>query len=99
MPTSTPTNTPVVSNATPTPVRPSVSFTGFIPVTGGEHHAIAAGIAHTCAITPEGGVQCWGNNDFGQLGDGTNKGSNVPVNVVGMEGGTTIGRRQPYSAS
>jgi alpha-tubulin suppressor-like RCC1 family protein len=35
-------------------------------------------------------VQCWGNNDFGQLGDGTNIGSNVPVDVVGMEGGTTI---------
>jgi alpha-tubulin suppressor-like RCC1 family protein len=59
-------------------------------VTGGEVHAIAAGIAHTCAITPEGGVQCWGNNDFGQLGDGTNLGSNVPVDVIGMEGGTTI---------
>lgn len=53
-------------------------------------HAIAAGIAHTCAITPEGGVQCWGNNNFGQLGDGSNVSSNVPVNVVGLEGGTTI---------
>lgn len=73
-----------------TPVRPSVSFTGFVPVTGGEVHAIAAGIAHTCAITPEGGVQCWGNNDFGQLGNGTNTGSNVPVDVVGIGGGTTI---------
>jgi alpha-tubulin suppressor-like RCC1 family protein len=57
---------------------------------GGETHAIAAGIAHTCAITPEGGVKCWGNNKFGQLGDGTNTGSNVPVNVVGLQGGTTI---------
>jgi len=59
-------------------------------VTGGEPHAIAAGIAHTCAITPEGGVQCWGNNEFGQLGDGTNKSSNVRVNVVGVQGGTNI---------
>ena len=67
-----------------------MSFTGFIPVTGGEAHAIAAGIAHTCAITPEGGVQCWGNNDFGQLGDGTNTASNVPVDVLGIGGGSTI---------
>jgi len=59
-------------------------------VTGGETHAIAAGIAHTCAITPEGGVQCWGNNDFGQLGNGTNSGSNIRVNVSGLAGGTTI---------
>jgi alpha-tubulin suppressor-like RCC1 family protein len=60
-------------------------------VTGGEEtHAIAAGIAHTCAITPQGGVQCWGNNDFGQLGDGTNTASNVRVDVVGLQGGTSI---------
>ena len=59
-------------------------------MTGGETHAIAAGIAHTCAITPEGGVQCWGNNDFGQLGNGTNSGSNIRVNVSGLAGGTTI---------
>ena len=59
-------------------------------MTGGKAHAITAGIAHTCAITPEGGVQCWGNNDYGQLGDGTNKGSNVPVNVLGIGGGKTI---------
>jgi alpha-tubulin suppressor-like RCC1 family protein len=67
-----------------------IPFAGIVPVTGGETHAIAAGIAHTCAITPEGGVQCWGNNDFGQLGDGTNTASNIPVDVVGLEGGTTI---------
>jgi alpha-tubulin suppressor-like RCC1 family protein len=59
-------------------------------VTGGKSHAIAAGIAHTCSITPEGGVQCWGNNTYGQLGDGTNKASNIPVKVAGISGGTTI---------
>jgi alpha-tubulin suppressor-like RCC1 family protein len=35
-------------------------------------------------------VQCWGNNEFGQLGNGTNKSSNIRVDVVGAEGGTTI---------
>lgn len=59
-------------------------------MTGGETHAIAAGIAHTCAITPEGGVECWGNNLYGQLGDGTNTASNVPVTVLGIGGGKTI---------
>jgi hypothetical protein len=51
---------------------------------------ITAGIAHTCAITTEFGVQCWGDNAFGQLGDGTNRRSTVPVNVLGLDGGLMI---------
>jgi alpha-tubulin suppressor-like RCC1 family protein len=45
---------------------------------------IALGWAHTCAVTAAGGVKCWGRNDSGQLGDGTNLDSIVPLSIVGL---------------
>lgn len=41
---------------------------------------------HTCAVTSSGGVRCWGNNDFGQLGDGVASRYPLPVGVLGFEG-------------
>lgn len=42
---------------------------------------VAAGLEHTVALATDGTVYAWGNNSNGQLGDGTNNNSNVPVAV------------------
>ncbi len=45
---------------------------------------IAAGTNHSCARSGDGSVRCWGDNTFGQLGDGTGTSSKVPVLVEGL---------------
>ena len=44
--------------------------------------SVSAGRNHSCAVLTDGTATCWGSNSKGQLGDGTNTNSKIPVAVV-----------------
>jgi len=53
--------------------------------------AIAAGSAHSLALLKSKTVVSWGENEYGELGDGTLEKSDVPVAVSSLTGVKTIG--------
>ncbi|MCX8190583.1 MAG: DUF2341 domain-containing protein [Candidatus Aenigmarchaeota archaeon] len=62
----------------------NLSFDG--PIGG----RVSLGGLHSCALLSNGSVVCWGRNNYGQLGDGSNTNRNTPVMVVGIENAVGI---------
>ncbi|HXN34095.1 MAG TPA: hypothetical protein VN894_19650 [Polyangiaceae bacterium] len=72
-----------------TPVLGSYEFPTYppVPVAGLSSgvRAVSAGRTSACALTASGGIECWGDNSNGQLGNGSTVGwSSVPVAVTGF---------------
>jgi alpha-tubulin suppressor-like RCC1 family protein len=58
-----------------------------VPVAGGGRYvAVGAGGAHSCGLVAGGAVYCWGDNSLGQLGNGEEGSSAVPVRVAPFPG-------------
>lgn len=72
------------NNSTSTPVQVNGGLSGLTVI------AIAAGDRHSLALTVSGAsstVWAWGNNDFGQLGDGTTSSTSTPAQVLNLPDG------------
>jgi alpha-tubulin suppressor-like RCC1 family protein len=70
-----------------------VEVTGLTGVT-----AIAAGVNHALALLSDGTVMAWGDDSYGELGDGNNESfSDVPVEVSGLTGVTAIAAGDSFS--
>jgi hypothetical protein len=60
-------------SSVPVPVHTGLRFT-----------AIVAGGRHACGLTSAGEAYCWGDNEWGQLGDLSATGRSAPVRVPGL---------------
>jgi alpha-tubulin suppressor-like RCC1 family protein len=67
------------NRSTPVPV---VGLTNAVSVAGAT--TPSANNSFTCAVLATGGVECWGANGFGQLGDGTTISHSTPAPVQGI---------------
>ncbi len=72
------TTTETCDDATPCSKTP-VAVSGLTNV-----RQIALGAEHTCALLSNKNVTCWGNNQYGQLGDGSTTNRRIPVVVSGL---------------
>lgn len=68
---------------------------------GGIPEAITAGYRHTCTLTADGSVRCWGADTEGTLGQGntTRKDSSRPVTVTGLSDVTAISAGSAYTCA
>jgi alpha-tubulin suppressor-like RCC1 family protein len=62
--------------------------------------AVVAGGGHTCALLADTTVSCWGENTFGQLGNGST-GGNVPspAAVAGLTGVTALAAGESHTCA
>jgi alpha-tubulin suppressor-like RCC1 family protein len=86
----------VANNAVQRILRPLVALTALVCCVGASAAtsagavSLAGGGDHSCVLGSSGHVDCWGWNQYAQLGDGTNASSGTPVEVQGVSDATQL---------
>lgn len=81
-----------IANKSFRPTFDPLSFTGgFVVVPGLNNVASIASAddSRVCVVKTDNSALCWGDNSYGQLGDGTLVGKTEPTQVFGLGSGTT----------
>ncbi len=52
--------------------------------------SISSVLSSSCVVLSSGGVDCWGENRDGRLGDGSETASSIPVSVSGIDDATSV---------
>lgn len=73
-------------------VAPSQATPQLVTLAPTEAHAsdVAAGGFTSCVLLSDGAAQCWGRNQYGEVGDWTRTLRNVPTPVIGVADGVDI---------
>jgi alpha-tubulin suppressor-like RCC1 family protein len=68
------------SPTAPTPPSPAANASAAVVLAFGQ---VSGGEYHTCGVTTDNQAYCWGYNQWGQLGDGTDTGPELCTGAVG----------------
>ena len=67
--------------------------------------AVSTGTQHTCALHSTGKISCWGDNEFGQIGNGHSIRTSfeplaaVPAEVIGISDATAVSVGEAFSCA
>ncbi|MFI5298194.1 MAG: RCC1 domain-containing protein [Polyangiales bacterium] len=76
----------VLGNGSTTATYVPVAVSAGGSYTGSNAASVALGAYHACLVTTSGAIDCWGQNDWGQLGNGATTNTTTPVAVSTVAG-------------